>query len=240
MRKPVPTVLGLAGIAGVSALLWTLLFSERSKARDEFENEAGERLAAEAGWYLDARPRDPGALMAWLDDHPEDIEGWLRQARALEQRGEPAEAVRHAYRQAAWVAKNRIERGNAESNNPDLWYRLGLARQGLDEAEDASQAFQIAADLQRELCARAPEARNMYNLACYSALAGRTDDAVYALNRAIDLGWSNANHAHRDSDLDSIRNLPDFIRAMRRLDELGASPVGSGRAGSGHRFEQGG
>jgi tetratricopeptide (TPR) repeat protein len=50
-----------------------------------------------------------------------------------------------------------------------------------------------------------------YQLACWEALAGRPDDALEHLNRAVDLGGDRyRDYAHDDEDLASIRADPRF------------------------------
>jgi tetratricopeptide (TPR) repeat protein len=53
----------------------------------------------------------------------------------------------------------------------------------------------------------------LYNLACFEALAGRDDDAIAHLTRAIELRPSSAEWAATDKDFDSLRERPDFPKA---------------------------
>jgi tetratricopeptide (TPR) repeat protein len=50
----------------------------------------------------------------------------------------------------------------------------------------------------------------VYNLACAESLAGRTDDAIEHLGRAVALSDRFASFAQGDSDLDAIRDDPRF------------------------------
>jgi len=70
---------------------------------------------------------------------------------------------------------------------------------------------QRAVDLDRRLVELLPEdflAR--YNLACSLARAGRPDEAIDALSRAILLGYDDIAHMESDPDLESLRDHPDF------------------------------
>ena len=70
-------------------------------------------------------------------------------------------------------------------------------------------------DLDRRLVDLLPEdflAR--YNLACSLARAGRSDDAIDALSRAILLGYDDLDHMESDPDLESIRKHPDFLALL--------------------------
>jgi len=76
------------------------------------------------------------------------------------------------------------------------------SRRGLNER---------ALELDRRLVARLPDdflAR--YNLACSLARAGRPDEAIDALSRAILLGYDDLAHLEVDPDLDSLREHPEF------------------------------
>ncbi|MFM7107242.1 MAG: tetratricopeptide repeat protein [Planctomycetaceae bacterium] len=49
-----------------------------------------------------------------------------------------------------------------------------------------------------------------YNLACSLARAGRPDEAIDSLSRAILLGYDDLSHMEADADLESLRDHPDF------------------------------
>ena len=49
-----------------------------------------------------------------------------------------------------------------------------------------------------------------YNLACSLARAGRPDEAIDAVSRAILLGYDDLSHMESDPDLESLRDHPDF------------------------------
>jgi tetratricopeptide (TPR) repeat protein len=72
-----------------------------------------------------------------------------------------------------------------------------------------------AVDLDGSLVELAPEdflAR--YNFACSLALAGRADEAIDALSRAILLGYDDLDHMESDPDLESLRAHPDFLALL--------------------------
>ena len=54
----------------------------------------------------------------------------------------------------------------------------------------------------------------LYNLACAEALAGRDDDALDHLRRAIELRGEFAEHARRDDDFASLRADPRFAAVV--------------------------
>ncbi len=49
-----------------------------------------------------------------------------------------------------------------------------------------------------------------YNLACSLARAGRADEAIDSLSRAILLGYDDIAHMETDPDLESLHGNPDF------------------------------
>jgi mannose-6-phosphate isomerase-like protein (cupin superfamily) len=68
-----------------------------------------------------------------------------------------------------------------------------------------------AADRARELVEAHPQyPLPFYNLACCEALAGRKEDAVAHLGRAVELSEQFRDYAKGDSDLDAIRDEPGY------------------------------
>jgi len=62
-------------------------------------------------------------------------------------------------------------------------------------------------------------AHSVYNLACVESLLKNEKPALDYLKRAIDLGWQDLEHIDRDSDLDFIRNTPQFKEIIEKLKE---------------------
>ena len=50
-----------------------------------------------------------------------------------------------------------------------------------------------------------------YDKACLLSLMGKSQDAIAALKVSLEKGYRSFIHIERDNDLDSIRNLPEFI-----------------------------
>lgn len=55
-----------------------------------------------------------------------------------------------------------------------------------------------------------------YNLACSLARAGRPEEAIDSLSKAILLGYDDLAHMDVDPDLDSLRDLPEFRALLGR------------------------
>jgi len=81
----------------------------------------------------------------------------------------------------------------------------------LAELVSRKGAVKRAVELDRRLVELLPDdflAR--YNLACSLARAGRSDEAIDALSRAILLGYDDLTHMESDPDLESLHDNPDF------------------------------
>jgi tetratricopeptide (TPR) repeat protein len=75
--------------------------------------------------------------------------------------------------------------------------------------------YEKAADLAQELLRDAPDVPTLYyNVACIESLAGRTDDALAHLRKAVELSERTKEFARGDSDLDAIRGEPAFAEIL--------------------------
>jgi tetratricopeptide (TPR) repeat protein len=102
-------------------------------------------------------------------------------------------------RRHSWVSlPTEIER-----NAPELWEPLRPLYEAGDYAEAANRG--------RELLEENPGYGDLfYNVACCESLAGRTDEALEHLGRALDTSESFRAMATEDADFDTIRNEPAF------------------------------
>ena len=57
-----------------------------------------------------------------------------------------------------------------------------------------------------------------YNLACSYALLGEKEKALEVLDKAVGLGYSDAVQMKKDPDLQSLREEPEFLQLLRRID----------------------
>lgn len=79
----------------------------------------------------------------------------------------------------------------------DLYTRTGAYADGLRVDENLSR-----------LCAEDPIV--WYNLACSLSLSGRPDDALDALNRAVELGYNDYDAMKKDPDLTALHGDARF------------------------------
>ena len=79
----------------------------------------------------------------------------------------------------------------------------------------AEGKYEEAADRGREIIEAHPQyGAPLYNLACCESLAGRTDDAIDHLRRAIAVSDRTREYARGDSDFDPIREDPRFVELV--------------------------
>jgi len=57
----------------------------------------------------------------------------------------------------------------------------------------------------------------MFNLACSHALLNQKAEALDALRRAVDLGYSDLDHLLSDPDLTALREQPEFLHIAADL-----------------------
>ena len=94
-------------------------------------------------------------------------------------------------------------------------------REAFDESQKlvASNKWDAAVQIMEPLAARLPQNASLqYNLACCLAQLGRTDAAIEALQRAVEAGWSERQHAEADKDLESLRGSPSFVALLGKMD----------------------
>lgn len=82
-----------------------------------------------------------------------------------------------------------------------------------------SKAYEKGLAVDRELVRRRPDdSTSHYNLACSLALLGESTQALDALERAVELGYDDAEHLLADEDLASLRGTGRFRAVLSSLD----------------------
>jgi tetratricopeptide (TPR) repeat protein len=143
---------------------------------------------------------------------------------------------------------NFIRATELASDDSEYWDMVGNAWIELDDLDQAKEALDkaIALDQKYPLAqydlgvvfsrqkGKEKEAMDQFNkaiaiddayplpyyaIACLHALAGKKDLALETLRKAVDLGFSNREHADADHDLDSLREDPEFVEIMNRMDK---------------------
>jgi mannose-6-phosphate isomerase-like protein (cupin superfamily) len=96
--------------------------------------------------------------------------------------------------------------GKPGSHEVSTW-EYSFAAYGLLAADKVELGLDV---LQEGLDAKGEDARLLYDLACLESRAGRPDQALGHLTRAIELDELYAGYAADDADLDPIRDDPRF------------------------------
>jgi tetratricopeptide (TPR) repeat protein len=103
------------------------------------------------------------------------------------------------------------EHARAKPDDLDALRMLAYAYSAAGRHEDALRE-------DRALVERAPDRSDLhYDLACSFALLGRRDEAFDSLERALDLGFDDADCLDSDDDLVSIRTDPRWAPLRERL-----------------------
>lgn len=89
---------------------------------------------------------------------------------------------------------------------PSPWESWFAAERHRASGDHAAMADEIAAGLGQH----PDHPALLYNLACAEARAGRTDDAVAHVRRALELKPEWTDHAREDDDLAPLREHPDW------------------------------
>jgi Zn-dependent protease len=79
--------------------------------------------------------------------------------------------------------------------------------------------YKLSAEAGRQVFERTKEPGIAYNIACAEARAGRADEALAWIERAVELGFRNVDAMASDSDLETLRSRPEFGAICDRLRE---------------------
>jgi mannose-6-phosphate isomerase-like protein (cupin superfamily) len=89
---------------------------------------------------------------------------------------------------------------------PSAWEHSFAAERHRASGDFEAMAAEIAAGVEQN-----PDNPSLlYDLGCAEALAGRTDDALAHVRRALELRPEWADHARQDPDLAAVRELPGW------------------------------
>lgn len=202
-------VLWVSIMVGVTAGLWTLL----TVSEPEGVNAGRTRL-----------PRTKAELVEFLSQRPGTGDQWYQLGFFHKRDGEPALArVAYGEAESRFVDDMTRPATSAQDGVADYvaarWHHIGWCRVELGRVEESREAFLEAAEI-LEMSIRLQsrlQPRSLYNLACYSSMAGEREMAIAAFERALDAGWRDHKHATEDDDLHPIRNDPRFQRLMDRI-----------------------
>jgi len=113
---------------------------------------------------------------------------------------------RYARAQEAGTAVLAIGGPRGQAYEPSPWEDFFAAERHRTAGDYDAYAAELADALER----RPDHPATLYNLACAQALAGRPDEAVEHLRRALELRPELAENARSDEDLAPLRDLPGW------------------------------
>ncbi len=99
--------------------------------------------------------------------------------------------------------------------NPDDVQALVIGAASLVDVGERERGLEWA---NNALAMDPDDARLLYNLACTYALAGQIEEALQALDQAVDAGWRRRNWTENDADLEALRGRPDFQVLLERME----------------------
>ena len=95
-----------------------------------------------------------------------------------------------------------------------------LVTESLGDLYTATGRYEEGLKIDLELARRYPDdAYVLYNLGCSYALVGQTEKALETLSKAVDQGYSESRWMTQDSDLESLRDDPQFKVLVKRAGE---------------------
>jgi tetratricopeptide (TPR) repeat protein len=97
----------------------------------------------------------------------------------------------------------------AAAYEPSVWEHAFFAEKHRAVAEYEAAAAEISVGLERH----PDDPGLLYDLGCAEALAGRPEDALEHVRRALELRPEFLDHAQKDPDLVSLRELPGWPRS---------------------------
>src|SRR5215813_278589 len=87
----------------------------------------------------------------------------------------------------------------------------------LQTAAFNSGEFDLSSEAGRQALERKKEPTIAYNIACSEARAGRADEALAWIERAVEMGYRDLEAMVTDSDLETLRSRPEFEAICERL-----------------------
>lgn len=108
------------------------------------------------------------------------------------------------------LAKDDYEKIIEIEKEPKDYETLHYAYQALGNYEKAIEVMDSI------IVRDSTEAGTFYDAACLYSKMGKTEEALKYLEKALKMGYKRFAHMDNDHDLDSLRNLPEFIDLVKK------------------------
>jgi serine/threonine protein kinase/Flp pilus assembly protein TadD len=153
------------------------------------------------------RDRDAGELFQKAITLNPDLYSAYSDLQMVYERLGESEKWKDVFQRAAEMYPRYLSK-HPEDGRAHMFYALHLARsnQTDDSKREAAKALEL----------NPSDPLMLYNAACFYARIAETQLALKTMRRAVDAGYENFEWAKRDSDLESIRNEPEFVAMMTR------------------------
>src|SRR5262245_12231288 len=90
----------------------------------------------------------------------------------------------------------------------------------LQTAAFYSGDYDVSSEAGRQASERTKDPTIAYNIACAEARAGRADEALVWIERAVEMGYRDVDAMVSDSDLVTLRSRPEFEAICKKLREV--------------------
>jgi len=117
----------------------------------------------------------------------------------------------------ALIAAGRLQEAAlliARQQNPEY---AAAAYVALQTAAFYSGEYELSSEMGRQAFERMKKPVIAYNIACAEARAGRADEALVWIERAVEMGYRDVDAMVSDSDLETLRSRPEFKAICERL-----------------------
>jgi hypothetical protein len=125
-----------------------------------------------------------------------------------------AKDVRYLSMDANAYFRRRLGEPEPTRLAPDEQERLGKVSRLLRDKKWSDAEPEL-----RKLAGAQPKSSLIqYDFACCLARLDKTDEAVTALNRAVEAGWLDVRHVQRDPDLAGLRERPEVKKLLAKIE----------------------
>jgi uncharacterized membrane-anchored protein len=131
----------------------------------------------------------------------------------------PSPDLNFAFANALIIAGRFQEAASLTARQEQPQYAAGAYKM-LQAAAFHSGEFELSSEAGRQAFERTKEPEVAYNIACAEARAGRADEALAWIERAVATGYRDVDALASDPDFETLRSRPEFEAICDRLREV--------------------